>query len=431
MLPILNQSLWRDEAFSALLAKKHIFEVIKLSMQDTSPPFYYILLHYWVTMFGNGEVAIRMMSLLFHLFTVIVVFFIARKIIRSSLSGQILIALVTLLNPFLLQYAFEARTYGLLTFLSATALYLVISKKYITAGIALTLAIFAHNFAVFTFLVFAIWWLFINRTKLQFSSFLKLVGFPLSAMLLWGWVIWIQWSKFAHGFWISKPTIHTLFRSFELFSSGEISYPIRFTLYLFSVMFFVIASLAWIRKYKSKNNNIVLLIFSLIFIPPLITFFFSLFFTPIYYERYLILTAPMLILFVSYSLKRLLRINAVTKTILYGFIAIYITLLVTACMQIVSKSTKPAINFGVREILSRAQENDVIVPESTLNFLETKYYVGKSEKNIPVYAYSPDGKIPFYIGGILYEPQDIIQKMPRDRRVWQIKSDGQYGLLKL
>jgi len=430
MLPILTQSLWRDEAFSALIAEKNIFEIIRLSAQDTSPPFFYILLHYWMILFGNSEVAIRAISLLFHLLTVVVIFFIAKKIIRS-LPGQVFIALATLLNPFLLQYAFEARTYSLPTFLSVTALYLIILKKNIMAGIVLALAIFAHNFAIFTFFVFAIW-LFINRGKLQFSSFLKLVSFPLLTILLWGWVIWMQWSKFAHGFWISKPTISTLFRSFELFSSGEISYPIKFMLYLLSIILFIGASLTWIRKYKSKDNHTVLLIFSLIFIPPLMTFFFSLFFTPIYYEKYLILTTPMLILFVGYSLARLLQINSVIRFILGGFIAIYVALLVIACIQVVSKSTKPAINSGVREILSRAQKDDIIVPESTLNFLETKYYVRRSGKNnIPVYAYSQDGKIPFYIGGVLYEPRDIIKEMPKNRRVWLIKSDGQYELLKV
>lgn len=431
MLPILTQSFWRDEAFSVLIAQKNIFETIRLSAQDTSPPLYYMLLHYWMILFGNTEIAIRTLSLFFHFLTAIIIFFIAKKIIRS-VPIQVFVTMAVLFNPFLLQYAFEARTYSLLTFLSVTALCLMILKKNIMTGIVLALAIFAHNFAILTFFVFTIWWLFINRTRLQFSAFLKLVISPLFMMLLWGGVIWTQWSKFAHGFWISKPTISTLFSSFEIFSSGEISYPIKFTLYLFSIILFTIACLVWIRKNKNKDSNTVLLIFSLVFIPPVMTFFFSLFFTPIYYERYLILTVPMLILFTGYSLEKLLQTNYAIRFILGGFTAIYVTLLVIACIQVVSKSTKPAINSGVREILSRAQKDDIIVPENTLNFLETKYYVGISGKdNIHVYTYSQDGKIPFFIGGILYDEKDIIREMPKNRRVWQIKGNGKYELLKL
>ena len=429
MLPILTQALWRDEAFSALIAEKNIFEIVKLSAQDTSPPLYYILLHYWMILFGNTEVAIRTMSLLFHLLTVIAIFFIARKIIRS-LPVYASISLAALFNPFLLQYAFEARTYSLLAFLSVTALYLIIIKKNIMAGIVLAIAIFSHNFAIFTFFVFAIW-LFMNKAKLQFSSFLKLVGFPLLMVLLWGWVILMQWSKFAHGFWISKPTISTLSHSFEIFSSGEILYPIRFVLYLSSIILFIGAGFTWIRKYNSKDSS-VLLIFLLIFIPPLITFFFSLFSTPIYYDRYLILTAPMLILFIGYSLARLSQINSVARFIIGGFTVTYLTILSIACIQVVSKSTKPAINSSITEILSQAQEKDVIVNKNALNFLETKYYLRRNAKfNIPLYAYSQDGQIPFFIGGVLYEPHDIIKEMPKNRRVWLIKSDGKYELLKV
>ena len=430
MLPILTQSLWRDEAFSAILAGKNIFEIVRLSTQDPSPPFYYILLHCWIALFGNSEIAIRIMSLLFHLLTVIVIFFIAKKIIRS-LPGQIIIALTTLLNPFLLQYAFETRAYSLVAFLSVTALYLTIVKRNLIAGIFLAMAIFSHNFAIPTFFVLTTWWLFVNRKIFKFSSFAKLIGFPLLTIFLWGGAIWIQWSKFANGFWIARPTLSTLISSLKIFSSGEISYPIKPMLYLLSVIFFICALLSWIRKEKSKNNDTILLIFLLIFIPTLMTFFFSLFFTPIYYERYLILTTPMLILFVAYSLEKLMQLNFITRSIFGGFVVIYLTFLIIASAQIVSKPTKADIRAGVRGILAQAKKDDVIVPKNTLNFLETKYYIERSGRNIAVYAYSQNGKIPFYIGGILYQPQDIIKAMPKNKRVWQINPDGQYKLLNL
>lgn len=429
MLPILTQSLWRDEAFSAIVAGKNIFEIFYLSAKDTTPPFYYILLHYWMTLFGNSELALRTMSLIFHLLTVVTIFFIAKKIIRLF-SMQIAISLAILLNPFLAQYAFEARAYSLLTFLSILALYLAICRKYIWAGIALTLAILTHNFAVLNFFLFAIWWLFINREKLQLSSFLKLASLPLSAMFLWGGIVWAQWNQITHGFWIPKPTSSTLIDSFKIFSAGELSYPIKSILYSLSKILFIAAGLTWIQKYKNKNDSI-LLIFLLFSVPPLITFSFSQFFTPIYYERYLILTTPMLILFTGYSLERLLLKNSIIKFILGILVAIYLMVVAIAFIQVVSKSTKSPINYGVREILSRTQKDDVIIPESMLNFLETKFYVEKSGKNIPVYAYSPDEKIPFYIGGILYEPRDIIREMPKNRRIWQIKSNGGYKLLEL
>lgn len=134
MLPILNQSLWRDEAFSALISLKNPLEIISLSMRDTTPPLYYLLLHYWILMFGTSEVSLRSLSFLFHLLLVLIVFFITKKLIKSRFV-QFIIAFSTLLNPFLLQYAFEARPYSLLAFLSVLSIYLAISKKYILSSV--------------------------------------------------------------------------------------------------------------------------------------------------------------------------------------------------------------------------------------------------------------------------------------------------------
>ena len=128
MLPILHQSLWRDEAFSVLLAEKTPFEIIQLTIKDSTPPFHYLVLHYWMLLFGNSEVVARSLSFIFHILTAIVIFFIARKLIKSTIA-QTLISLATLLNPFLLQYAFEARTYSLLAFLTVLAVYFMLAKK--------------------------------------------------------------------------------------------------------------------------------------------------------------------------------------------------------------------------------------------------------------------------------------------------------------
>jgi len=91
-------------------------------------------------------------------------------------------------------------------------------------------------------------------------------------------------------------------------------------------------------------------------------------------------------------------------------------------------ATKPAINYGVDQILAQASNRDIIVPESILNFLETKYYIQKSGREIPVYAHSPDKEIPFYIGSVLFEEREIISEYPVGRRVWVIKPDGGHYL---
>src|SRR3989344_2939011 len=68
-LYFMTQSLWRDEAFSYLLAQKSIIDIIRLTAQDFNPPFYYIMLHFWISIFGKSEIALRSLSFVFFALT--------------------------------------------------------------------------------------------------------------------------------------------------------------------------------------------------------------------------------------------------------------------------------------------------------------------------------------------------------------------------
>jgi len=82
----LVQSFWRDEAFSYLLAKKSILEIITLTVRDFSPPLYYFLLHFWINAFGKSEVALRSLSLIFYWATLYVAFLILTEVFKIKLK---------------------------------------------------------------------------------------------------------------------------------------------------------------------------------------------------------------------------------------------------------------------------------------------------------------------------------------------------------
>ncbi|MDO8620851.1 MAG: glycosyltransferase family 39 protein [Candidatus Levybacteria bacterium] len=432
MLPILNQSLWRDEAFSALLSEKNPLQIISLSMQDTTPPLHYLLLHYWMVAFGTSEVALRGLSFIFHILTVFVIFLIAKKLIKSTLA-QSFIVLATLINPFLLQYAFEARAYSLLALLSVLGIYFIINKKYVLSSVVFALAVFTHNFTLFTLIALVFWFFYTNRQRLKETKteILQLFTAPVLALLVWGSVIWQQWTEVASGFWI-KPAIFSLFlNSFEKYSKGDLSYPSQPMLYTFTLIlcFFAFGYWLW-REQKEEQGKALLLLSFVALVPTLITYIISAIFVPIYDERYMIATVPVLILLVGYSLFRLFEVNHRVKNFVVAFVAIYLLLLIQASEQIVSMSTKPPINYAVSQVLAQAKPGEVIIPQSNLNFLETKWYVRQNNSPMLAYAYAPSGNVPFYIGSLLFEPQEIITQMPKGVQIWQIKSDGGYELLK-
>ncbi|PIZ64741.1 hypothetical protein COY14_04075 [Candidatus Roizmanbacteria bacterium CG_4_10_14_0_2_um_filter_36_9] len=68
------QNLWRDEAFSVVMSGQSVGNIIQSTAADFNPPLYYLILHYWMLIFGSSEIAIRSLSLLFYTLTIFVIF---------------------------------------------------------------------------------------------------------------------------------------------------------------------------------------------------------------------------------------------------------------------------------------------------------------------------------------------------------------------
>ena len=62
----LRQSVWFDEAYSIMVAKRSASEIIRLSALDTHPPLYYLVLKIWANVFGWSELALRSLSVIFY-----------------------------------------------------------------------------------------------------------------------------------------------------------------------------------------------------------------------------------------------------------------------------------------------------------------------------------------------------------------------------
>src|SRR5215212_6160987 len=58
-----GESIWWDEAYAIrVMSQPAPLEIIHLSSLDNNPPLYYLLLHYWMLIAGDSEVAVRLPS---------------------------------------------------------------------------------------------------------------------------------------------------------------------------------------------------------------------------------------------------------------------------------------------------------------------------------------------------------------------------------
>ena len=114
-----NQSFWLDEATSVLVARDFSYSEIitKFSPGDFHPPLYYLLLKVWIGLVGSGEVAVRMLSIIFGVATVYVTYAIGKNV-YSRFVGLIA-AMLLATSPLHIYYSHEARMYSLETLLAS------------------------------------------------------------------------------------------------------------------------------------------------------------------------------------------------------------------------------------------------------------------------------------------------------------------------
>lgn len=187
------QSYWLDESYSAHiagLAFKDVF--VQVKSNEGNPPLYYYLAYLWRHVFGVSEFSLRSLSAIFGTATVPAAFYAGRYLLASERAGLVT-ALLTALNPWLIWYSQEARSYILLVFFSAVALAFFARALrtgarrdvWLWAGASI-LALCSHYFAVFTILPEAawLWWVLRGNGRDLKPFWLGLAGIGAVGLLL-------------------------------------------------------------------------------------------------------------------------------------------------------------------------------------------------------------------------------------------------------
>ncbi len=152
---------WIDEGISTGIADRSLGAIPHALREDGAPPLYYMLLHFWLAIAGDSEAGVRSLSLLFALLAIPVSWWAARAIWDTSRAAW-MAAVLAAFNPFLSQYAQEARMYTLIALLAIPAITCFLrayvldaesdrARRPWIAGFALSLAacLYTHNWAIF------------------------------------------------------------------------------------------------------------------------------------------------------------------------------------------------------------------------------------------------------------------------------------------
>ncbi len=110
----MDNALWYDEACSWATATDNagiMHNLLNVDLQHT--PLYFVLLKFWIKIFGQSETAMRSLSLIFGALTVPFSYIVGNKISKNAIFSSMVCAV----SPLLVLFSSEVRMYSLVVFL--------------------------------------------------------------------------------------------------------------------------------------------------------------------------------------------------------------------------------------------------------------------------------------------------------------------------
>lgn len=429
---IAKASIWHDEGYTMMLAPMGPVEILERTARDVHPPLYYVVLHYWIELFGTSEIAARSFSALCLIAAIPLAYILMRRLYSTRAAG--VAAVLVAFAPFLVRYSQEARMYGMVALILLFATYCLVralqdGKRlwWVLYALAIAAGLYTHYYTVF--LIAAHWVYVTTLTSKQPSTGLKNRWWwgsnvlAASIFALWLPTAYAQFSRVQGGFWIPAPTITTLpdtvLQFLILQSGGWIPVWLKVGL---GVAIVGLTVALWVAAKKYRASTV--LVASYAMLAPITVFILS-FGRPIYVDRYFV--------FAAIGFACLLAAIIVHGWPLAGrsrlqWLAIG-TLLITSVVGIggvYAQATHQMRQVG--ELVSlNAIPGDEIISGELYTFFDFSYY---NRTDIQTKLYAPQGVNGYGESSLVYDRadeiviKDLAAVQPASGYVWMVGKSG-------
>ena len=425
----MQTSLRLDEAQSLFQTNRDIAGVLNLVGQDVHVPGYHVVLHYWQMMFGNDIYTARLLSLVFFVATIPMVYWLAAYAFSSRSIG-LFAALLVALSPFMQWYGSEARMYSMLAFFTVAhqLAFMKIYREgkaaqwtwYIVTAI---LGLYTHYFFAFVLLTEAVFYLVFRKEFATSRVFMKFIGAAavvLAAIVPWLWyVVQLGFASNTRPS-LTEPTSVDLFNTYAQFIFGfqvDALNTVIVSLWPITVL------LAFFALQKNKRVSREAMFFALAALIPVVgAFVVSITITPFFQSRYLIVALPALLIFLSWVVSMYPRPIAWTlrAVLIVGMIGLFI-------IQAANPNTpvKEDYRDAVSYLEQRATSRDVIILAAPFTIYPTEYYY-KGDAAIttqPIWNGFSQGSVPAFSEEKL--PDEIKRSTASYQTAWVMLSYDQ------
>lgn len=388
-----QQSVWFDEAYSINLAKRPFEDLIYLTSVDVHPPVYYILLKFWGSIFGFSEFSLRIPSVL----AMALAIFLGIVLIKKVIGGRaaIFAAIFLSLSPMLIRYGFEIRMYALATLIATSSSLILweilntekVRKKRILQviyALLVALGMFSLYYTIVIWVTHLIY--LIYRTKKAKKPIFKQdfwLVYILAVLIFLPWVSTVL-KQLGNGALAPISERLDLSNIIGIITFNFIYRPAWQTDQIFGVFIlaFVVLMMILIVKNKFKNkeeqSGFSFLAF-LAGVPILLEFLICLV-SPMYVERYLVYSAPFLIILVA-----TLCANVKKARMIAAYVVVLLVFGVINLWQIgnynFQRLQKPDIKIVAEEV---EDINLPVLTNSPYEAIELGYYLDENS-----YFYAP------------------------------------------
>jgi mannosyltransferase len=158
-----SKSIWYDESLSVRHATSALEPFLSdVVGRDTNGILYFLILRPWILVFGEGEGAIRALSALFAVATVLLVYAIGARLLGRW--GGLAAAVLLLASRMTVEYAQEARAYSMAMAFATLGTWLVLELGASTSrwrrigyAVVMGLGVYTHLFVAFVFAAHLLW----------------------------------------------------------------------------------------------------------------------------------------------------------------------------------------------------------------------------------------------------------------------------------
>ncbi len=413
----LTQSLWRDEAFSVLMALRPVSFIV--SHVSFEPPVYYLLLHFWVKIFGTSEIALRSLSLVAFAAACAIVIAWSEKMFRKHWLSWWL-PVFFFFNPMLLYYGMEGRTYGLYILFAVLSLYAYTQRRWWLLTAATILGFYTHSYFLIVPFVQVIHSALTHRMHWKKDPMVRAMAVSAAAIAPW-FIVLAREANIFQTLWyypvdlnLVTSVLGNLFLGYE----GTPGYLWTFTKFL-SLIFLGFSYLAF-RSQKIRTTAGVFL--AQIYLPLILVIGIS-FFKPLYVNRYVIpisIAEVFIIALAIYAIRNRM-VQKITAALCLLFILGF-------NIWYPDKHAKLDIRATMTQINMLKSPTDVTIADNPLIFFETVYY---SNDRRHVYLYNPgNNPFPWYVGGVLVSPNQMATDYPPyPIRAFMVHADGTFNVV--